>query len=128
MSRSIRIPALCALLPLLCAGFYGIVFGAQAALRYLSVTTIEVTAFSAFWALFLGVLRGVLAVLCFALCARAVWRGRIRGRDLVFPAILLCLYVLSLLDPPLTAAGILQACAAGLAFADMALSFLRSRV
>ena len=127
MNRNLRIPALCALVPLLCSGLYGVFIGAQLSFHYLSATPYPVSAVSALWAVFLGVLRGILTLICTAICARTVWAGRILPRHVIFPAFLVCLHLLSLLDPPVTTAGILQACVAVLALADMGILCFQSR-
>lgn len=127
MKRTLKLPVLCALVPFLLTGIYGVVIGVQSSLAYLSTTTCPVSAGSAIYAVFLGCLRGVLVLLCVALCARAVWRDRVGLRHAVFPAVLACLYVLSLIDPPCTAADILEACTAVLATGGMAFLLLRTR-
>ena len=127
MNRTFRTPALCALAPFLCTGIYGVIVGVQNPTAYLSETMYPVSTGSAIYTVFLGVLRGLLTLLCVALCARAVWVGRITLRHVIFPAVLACLYGLSLLDPPLTTAGILQACTAVLALANMVLLRILSK-
>ena len=127
MNRTWKVPGLCALVPFLLTGIYGVITGVQNALHYLSSTAYPVSAGSAVYAVFLGCLRGVLVLLCVVLCARAIWRDKISPRHVAFPAVLACLYVLSLFDPPVSGTDILEVCTAVLAVGDMAFLHLRAR-